>query len=69
VPKATLEVIDVSFEAIPDAKEREYFMNLPTSFVLELEQVDRPREVAGGCCAGPRTTRRSLRELGGKPAE
>jgi len=40
-------VIDVSFDAIADAGQRARFMNLPTSFVLEEEAVDRLREVAG----------------------
>lgn len=47
VPKVSLEVVDVSFDAIKDAKARAYFMNLPTSFVLPPEDVDRLREVAG----------------------
>ncbi len=47
VPKITLRVVDVSFGAIGDRKEREYFMNLPTSFVLEPEEVDKLRTVAG----------------------
>ena len=47
VPKVSLEVIDVGFEALPDATERAYFMNLPTSFVLPAEDVDRLREVGG----------------------
>ncbi len=47
VPKITLRVVDVSFDAIGDRKEREYFMNLPTSFVLDPDQVDRLRAVAG----------------------
>jgi NTE family protein len=47
VPRVTLEVVDVSFDAIKEAKERAYFMNLPTSFVLPPEDVDRLRDVAG----------------------
>ena len=47
VPKITLHVLDVSSEAIPDPEERAYFMNLPTSFVLPAEDVDRLREIAG----------------------
>ena len=39
--------IDVSFEAIADADERSYFMNLPTTFALPPETIDRLREVAG----------------------
>jgi NTE family protein len=47
VPKVTLEVVDVSFDAIREPKERAYFMNLPTSFVLPPSDVDRLRDMAG----------------------
>jgi len=47
VPKINMEVIDISFDAISDPSEREYFMNLPTSFVLPAEDIDRLREMAG----------------------
>ena len=47
VPRVTLEVVNVSFDTIKEAKERAYFMNLPTSFVLPPEDVDRLRDVAG----------------------
>ena len=47
VPQTTLEVVDVSFDAIRDPAERAYFMNLPTSFVLPEEDIDRLTEVAG----------------------
>ncbi|MEA3273870.1 MAG: patatin-like phospholipase family protein, partial [Pseudomonadota bacterium] len=67
VPKVDLKVLDVSFDAIPDREEREYFLNLPTSFVLPAEAVDRLRDVAG------RLLRRSpdyalmVSALGGRP--
>jgi NTE family protein len=48
VPDVTLEVVDVSFDAIKDPAERARFMNLPTSFVLPPEDVDGLRDVAGG---------------------
>lgn len=47
VPKLSLEVVDVSFDAIKDPVERKTFMDLPTSFHLPDEDVDRLREVAG----------------------
>ncbi|MFV0681064.1 patatin-like phospholipase family protein [Ottowia sp.] len=47
VPLITFDAIDVSFDAIPDAAEKRYFMELPTSFVLPNEAVDRLRELAG----------------------
>ena len=46
-PKVSLNVLNVSFDAIRDPKERAYFMELPTSFVLPPEDVDRLRDMAG----------------------
>ena len=47
VQDITFDAIDVSFDAIADPKERSYFMNLPTSFVLSDEQVDKLRVLGG----------------------
>ncbi len=47
VPKVSLEVIDVSFDAIRDPKQRAMFMNLATSLALPGEDIDRLREMAG----------------------
>jgi NTE family protein len=47
VPLLTFDAIDVSFDAIADNEERRYFMNLPTSFRLTDEAVDRLRELGG----------------------
>jgi NTE family protein len=69
VPKITLQVVDVAFDAIPDPKEREYFMNLPTSFVLEPEQVDRLRDVAGELLRQSPDYATVVREMGGRPAK
>ncbi len=68
VPKISFEVLDVSFDAIPDAKERLYFMNLPTSFVLRPEEVDRLREVAGQLLRESAEFEAIVREFGGTPA-
>jgi NTE family protein len=65
VPKVTLETLDVSFDAIPDPKEREYFLNLPTSFVLPAEAVDRLREVAGRLLRQSPEFEAVLRDMGG----
>ena len=46
-PEMKFEVMDVSFDNIADTQEKEFFMNLPTSFVLKDEEVDRLREIAG----------------------
>jgi NTE family protein len=69
VPKVTLEVLDVSFDAIHDPKQRAYFMNLPTSFVLPPEDVDRLREVAGQLMRQSAEYESVVRELGGNPAK
>ncbi len=47
LPKTTLEVIDISFDQIHHADERAYFMDLPTSFVLPPDDIDKLREIAG----------------------
>ncbi len=47
VPSLSFDAIDVSFDAIEDAQERRYFMELPTSFSLPSEAVDRLRAVGG----------------------
>jgi NTE family protein len=47
VPNIDVYAIDVSFEALQDAQERTYLMNLPTSFRLPPEAVDRLRAAAG----------------------
>ena len=47
VPKVTLDVVDISFDAIPDPEERTNLMNLPTTFVLPAEDINRLRAAAG----------------------
>lgn len=42
-----LTVVNISFEKVHDRQERQYLMNLPTSFVLNNEQVDHLRQAAG----------------------
>ncbi len=69
VPKVTLEVVDVSFDAIPDPKERATFMNLPTTFVLPAEDVDRLREVAGRLMRQSPEYATIVRGFGGTPAK
>ena len=67
VPKIDLYVVDVSFDAIRDPKERESFMNLPTSFVLPPEDIDRLREVAGRLMRQSAEYETIVHELGGSP--
>ena len=45
-PKADIYVIDVSFKALQDKSERDYLNQLPTSFALSDEAVDRLRAAA-----------------------
>ena len=65
MPRLTLHVVDVSFDDLADAKEREHFMNLPTSFVLPPEDVDGLREVAGRLLRASPEFQALLREWGG----
>jgi NTE family protein len=69
IPKLSMEVLDVSFDAIRDPKERDYFMNLSTSFVLEPAEVDKLREVAGRLLRQSPEYQQIVRELGGTPAK
>jgi len=69
VPKVTLRVLDVSFDAISDPKERAYFMDLPTSFVLPAEAIDRLREIAGRLLRQSAEYETIVRELGGSPGD
>jgi NTE family protein len=63
-----LKVFDISFDGISDPKERADFMNLPTSFALPPEDVDRLREVAGRLLRQSTEYESIVRELGGTPA-
>jgi NTE family protein len=65
VPKFSLHVLDVSFDAISDPKERAYFMDLPTSFVLPAEDIDKLREIAGRLLQQSAEYDTIMRELGG----
>ena len=57
--------IEINFEQFPDPKEREYFLNLPTSFSLDDHQVD--CLIAGGrkLLRSSERYQALLRELGG----
>jgi NTE family protein len=66
-PGRTAHLIEVSFEGIADPKERRYFYELPTSFALDDEQVDKLREIAGRLLRESPEYRKVLQELGGSP--
>lgn len=69
VRKISLEVLGVSFDTISDPQERDYFMNLPTSFVLKPEEVDRLREVAGRLLRQSEAYESVLHDLGARGAQ
>jgi len=63
LPAITFDAIDVSFDAITDPEERRYFMNLPTSFVLPDEAVDRLRAVGGRLLRESRSYQNLLKQI------
>ncbi len=63
VPALSFDAIDVSFEAIADPAERRYFMDLPTSFTLPPEAVDRLRAVGGRLLRESRSFQALLRQI------
>ncbi len=65
LPKLDLHFMDVAFEEIKQPEERAYFMNLPTTFVLPGEAVDRLREVAGRLLRESHAFHDLLRDWGG----
>jgi len=67
VPKVSLQVLDVSFSQVKDPEQRAYLMNLPTSFVLKPEEVDRLREAAGEIMRQSPDYESLVREFGGAP--
>jgi NTE family protein len=69
VPRITVHALDVSFDAIADSQERATFMNLPTSFVLPGEDIDRLREVAGRLLRQSAEYESIVRDFGGTPAQ
>jgi NTE family protein len=69
VSKVTLHVLDVSFDAISDPKERASFMDLPTSFVLPAADIDRLRDIAGRLLRQSAEYETIVHELGGSLGE
>ena len=65
VPEIALYAIDVSFDSIPDLKERAWFMNLPTSFVLSDKEVDRLRDMGGLLLRSSPDFQRLVKDMGG----
>jgi NTE family protein len=67
LPKLTLHLMDISFDAVKDPAERDRLMNLPTSFVLPAGDVDLLREAAGRLLRESEDYQSLLRDLGGSP--
>ena len=59
--------IDIGFEQLADPKERSYFLNLATSFVLKPQAVDRLRAIAATLLRQSAEYQRLLKELGVVP--
>jgi NTE family protein len=65
MPKLKVHTMDVSFDAIKDKAERERFMNMPTTFVLPPDDVDRLREIGARLLRESPDFQDLLREWGG----
>jgi NTE family protein len=63
-PDIEIYSIDVSFQALDDQSEFEYLNNLPTSFVLSDEAVDRLRAAAGKAIVDSPEFQRLLKDTG-----
>ena len=58
-------MIEVSFDAVADPALREYLQNLPTSFALSAEAVDRLRATAAQLLRESPAFRKLVEELTG----
>ncbi len=67
LPKLALHVVAVGFDDVRDPTERERLMNLPTSFVLPADDIDRLRDSAGRLLRESEDYQSLLREWGGAP--
>ena len=66
VPNTELYVISVAFADLKDTQERDYLNQLPTSFVLPPEAVDRLRAAAGKIIRDSPDFQRFLRDAGAR---
>jgi NTE family protein len=66
VPNADIYVIDVSFKALQDKSERDYLNQLPTSFALPDEAVDRLRAAARSLILDSPDLQQALRDQGAR---
>jgi NTE family protein len=65
-PEATIYAIDVSFAALNDKAELDYLNELPTSFYLPDEAVDRLRAAAGKAIMASPDFQRLLKDVGAR---
>jgi len=65
-PDISLYAIDVSFAELRDKSERDYLNNLPTSFALPDEAVDRLRAAAGSILLASPEFQRLLKDVGAR---
>src|SRR6185503_16140265 len=65
-PDINLYAIDVSFAQLTDKAEREYLNNLPTSFALPDEAVDRLRTAGGSILLASPEFQRLVRDVGAR---
>ena len=66
LPNAEIFAIDVSFSALKDKAEVEYLNQLPTSFVLPPEAVDRLRAAAATIIMESPEFKRLLKDAGAR---
>jgi NTE family protein len=65
-PDPTIYAIDVSFAALKDKAELDYLNELPTSFYLPDEAVDRLRVAAGKAIMASPDFQRLLKDVGAR---
>jgi len=65
-PDIDLYAIDVSFAEVKDPSERDYLNNLPTSFTLPDEAVDRLRAAGGSILLASPEFQRLLKDVGAR---
>jgi hypothetical protein len=59
-------IVHITFDSLPEKKDREYFHRIPTTFSLSTEQVDRLREVAAKLLLASPDFKRFVVDMGGK---
>ncbi len=68
-PKIGFHAFDVSFDAVKDSVLREYFLNLPTSFFLPGDEIDRLIDLPSTLLSESQEYRALVRDFGGELSE